>query len=227
MNLEAFAAKGNESSADVAKIFQSCRKLRKVDLGALCDRLTDELLQSVAAHCPLLQHLDLEDCSAVSDAAISKVAESCPLLQFVNIMRTSTTDAALVSLCKQCPLLKQIHLGGCHLTDAALLAVAEGLPGLTHIDFSSIEAITSRAVETLASKCHELELIGLSDCPNVSDVTLAKIAEHCSKLEELHVQGCDEVTVEIALKCSKLKLVYCSYGKSASMKQMFPLVNWT
>jgi hypothetical protein len=86
-------------------------------------------------------------------------------------------------------------------------------------------------VETLASKCHELEHIGLSFCPNVSDVTLMKIAERCSKLVVLEVRGCNAVTVagltEIATKCINLKTVKVSYSLIAPLRQMFPHVSWS
>jgi hypothetical protein len=209
--LEAFTPKGNESAADMVEIFKACRKLRKVDFGSLGPRLTDEVVQSVAVDCPLLEHLGLGCCYAVMDAAIRKVAESCPLLQFVDLRHTNISDTDVVALCNHCPLLKRMFLGRCgHLTDAAVLVVAERLPGLTHIDLDGITAITSSALETLASKCRELEFIEISYCPNVSDATLAKIAEHCSKLEELRVRGTAVSSVgvaEVRSKCTKLKIV--------------------
>jgi bacterioferritin-associated ferredoxin len=88
------------------EIFQAFRKLRKVDLGASSSRLTDEVLQSVAADCPLLEHLSLCGCSTVSDTAIRTVVESWTLLQFVNLKRTNITDATVVSMCNRCPLSK-------------------------------------------------------------------------------------------------------------------------
>ncbi len=205
--LEAFAANGNESAADMAEIFQSCPRLRKVVLGS---RLTDEVVLSVAAHCPLLEHLDFGYCSAVSDSAIRRVAESCPLLQWIKLMNSAITDATVQSFCNHCPLLKRVYLAACdRLTDAAVLAVAERLPGLTHITLSSNGAITSSAVETLASRCRELEYINLSYCHNISNATLAKIAEYCSRLEELHVDNCRKVTAvgkaEIRSKCLELR----------------------
>jgi hypothetical protein len=162
--LEAFAANGNESMAEIVEIVQSCRKLRKINLWQIGDDLTDEVVQSVAAHCPLLEHLDL-GCSQVSDAVIRTVAESCPLLQWLNLEDTNITDATVVSLCKHCPFLKRLYLDECrHLTDAAVLAVAGRLPGLTHIGLYDIDAITSSAVETLVSKCRELDFIDLVNC---------------------------------------------------------------
>ena len=237
--LEAFTPNGNESAADMVEIFQSCRKLRKVDLRDFSDRLTDEVVLSVAEHCHILEHVDLGWCSAVSDVAIRRVAESCPLLQYANLSDTKITDATVVCLCSRCPMLKRLFFGRCYrLTDAAVLAVAEGLPGLTHIDLYHITAITSSAVETLASKCRELEHIDLAYCSNVSDVTLAKIAQHCPKLEELRVYECGAVTAVgltyIATKCSNLKTVQTNYKDHilqeeeilASLKQLFPYIVW-
>jgi hypothetical protein len=230
--LEAFAANGDESAADMVEIVQSCRKLRMVDLKHFGDRLTDEVVQSVAIHCPFLERFELFNCSAVSDTGVRKVAESCPLLQVVDLNNTNITDESVVLLCNRCPLLKRMFLGYCrNLTDAAVLAVAERLPGLTHIELSGNTAITSRAMETLASKCRELEHIHLSTCPNVSDATLVKIADHCSKLELLSVFGCRNVTavglIEIATKCSKLKTVDIRRDELVtSMKEMFPRVDW-
>jgi hypothetical protein len=234
--LEAFVAKGKESDADMVEIVQACRKLRKVDLGSIGSRLTDEAVLSVAVHCPFLEHLGLQRCSAVTDASVKKVAESCPLLQFVSLCHTKITDVTVGLLCKHCPLLKRVFVGYCcKLTDTAVLTVAEMLPGLTHICLDQITAITSGAVETLASKCRQLEYIDLKNNGKISDVTLMKIAEHCSKLEVLNVQSQRFISThfvstagltEIATKCPKLKTVSINYNHFSSLEQLFPHVIW-
>jgi len=239
--LEAFAACGNESAPDLVSIFQSCRKkLRKVDLSAFSGRLTDEMVQSVAENCRLLEHLDVRCCFSVSDENVRKVAESCPLLQYVDFFGIDITDATMVALCNYCSLLKRIDVGYCdNLTDAAVLAVAERLPGLTYISLYGIPAITSNAVETLASKCRELEFIDVGDCPHVSNITLEKIAEYCSKLMVLNVTRCPKVTCAgltmIATKCSKLHTVFAddrpeimaeSLEAVVSLEVLFPRVCW-
>ena len=88
-------------------------------------------------------------------------------------------------------------------------------------------------METLANKCRELEVIDLGYCPNISDVTLTKIAAQCSKLRDLRVTGCHLVTVrgltEIATKCLRLNRVWFDdrNGTSrASLQQAFPNVTW-
>jgi hypothetical protein len=233
--LEAFDANGTESPAEMVAIFESCRKLRSVDLQDLGHRLTDEVLFSVAAHFPLMERINIQCCNTVSDAAIRALAESCPLLQSIFLVDTAITDATVVTMCMRCPLLKLIYIGGCdNLTDAAVLAVAERLPGLTEISLGGIDAITSSAVKVLVSKCRDLEVINMAYCPNINDGTLARIAEHCSRLGELRINGCLNVTAvglaEVATECARLHTVQIGNGLGeaavAALREMFPHVVW-
>ena len=230
--LEAFAVEGHESAADMAEIFQSCRKLRKVSL-TFGGRLTDDVVESlVVADCHLLEHLDLSSSSDVSEETVKRVAESCPMLQYVDFAHNrKITDVSVLALCNNCSLLKRMFFEDCrNLTDVAVLALAEALPGLTHIDLSHIGAITNHAVKTLAKKCRALEYIYLHGCPNISDVALSKIAKYCSNLSELCVDQTSITDVglaKIATKCSKLKTVWVNDRKvAASLKQKFPHVDW-
>jgi F-box/leucine-rich repeat protein 2/20 len=235
--LEAFAPNGNESAAATVAIFESCRKLRRVNLRNFKLRLTDEVLNSMAAHCALIEHLDISECTTVSDAAIRRIAESCPLLWWIDLFKCNITDATVVSLCNHCPLLTQVFLGCCgNLTDAAVLTMANRLSGLTYIGLRSIYSITSSAVEVLATSCPHLVHIDLGFNHNITDHTLKKIAEQCSKLKEFRLNGCIGITVIgltiAALKCSHLRrvtLFYCakvSAESVATLQCMFPLVRW-
>jgi hypothetical protein len=233
-NLEAFVANGNVSAEDMAEIFQACPKLRVLELNSFGARLTDELVESIVAHCFVLEHLSLRHSVTVSDAAIRNVAESCPLLQVIDLSGTAVTDATVLEFCMRCPQLKRVLLSYCgNLTDAAVIAVADRLPGLTRIDLNGNAAITSGAVEHLATKCRELKIINSSDCPNVSDVTLMKIAEHGSKLNKLYITDCPNITGVgfgvLACKCRALKFVLFDQRIEATvapLRRMFPLVNW-
>jgi hypothetical protein len=234
--LEAFAAGGQESVVDLVAIFKACRQLRRVNLGDIGVRLTDEVVQSVAANCPLLDHLITNDCPDVSDAAIKKVAESCPLLQYVDLWgSTSITDSSVVALSKSCPLLTELLLGNCDcLTDAAVFAVAQGLPGLTQICLAGIDAITSSALGILASKCRALRKVDLSHCFNVDDICLGKIAKHCSDLIVLNVEGCVVTGIGIATvasKCLKLQVFCISIEIFTScfptLMLVFPHLEWS
>jgi hypothetical protein len=166
---------GTDSAVDMVTIFESCFKLCKVDFEKNI-AVTDEVVQTIASHCPLLEHFTVSNGSAVSDAAMKAVAYSCPLLPVIHTNHLNITDATVALLRVRCPHLIEIQIGfSPRLTDVAVAAIAKGLPGLTHIDLGVNIAITTSAIENLASKCCELEFIGLNQCPNVSDVTLMKI----------------------------------------------------
>jgi len=123
--LVAFAAKGNESSRDIVEIVQSCPKLRKLNLSQFENRLTDEVVQSVATYCRDLVHLDVRGCNAVSDAAIIRVAQSCPRLLFLNLSLTKITDSTLEKIGKHCSNLRVLRIVGCaDVTCEGLVAFA-------------------------------------------------------------------------------------------------------
>ena len=65
-----------------------------MDLAWVGGTLTDEVVQGLADHCHLLEHLSLGNCFAVSDVAIRRVIESCPRLQFVDLRDANITDAS-------------------------------------------------------------------------------------------------------------------------------------
>jgi hypothetical protein len=124
--LKIYISNGTESASDLAEIGQACQNLQVLDLTTLGKRLTEDVVLSVAAHCPLLVHFKFR---SLSNAAMIKVADSCPLLQEFFVDRSDITDATVVSICKRLPLLKCVELYQCdNLTqDAAVLAAATAM----------------------------------------------------------------------------------------------------
>lgn len=205
VGLEALATNG-WFVATMVKIFEKCPKLRIFVRHETIFGLSNEIVQSIATHSHLIEHLDLGRCSTMTDGNIMTILGSCPLLQVFRIDESN-------------------------ITDAAVLAIATMLPGLKSIGLSNTFTITSRAVETLASKCHELESIDLSLCPNVGDRALVKIADHCPRLKELSVDRCHQITGVglgyMAALCLCLERVLIpSSVYVQSLCNLFPTVRW-
>ena len=231
--LKAFCPKGNEVPEYMVDIIKSFRKLQKLSFYAVGETITNDVVQSVADNCHSLEHLDLTYCTDISDAPIRSVAKSCPLLQFINLRGIILlTDDAVVELCRTCTYLQDIDLGDCGLlTDQSVLAVAE-LPGLRSICLKRIST-TSAAVQTLARRCRGLRYIDIAYCANICDITLREIAEQCSKLEELYVEGCPNVTSTgltlIAYLCKNISTVSHTKFNNLSYKSLiliYPMVMW-
>lgn len=195
---------------------------------------------TVAESFPGLVAIGLAFIAGISSSTVEIFASKCHKLKYMNLSYcTNVDDTAILKIAENCSKLTKLYFDGCeNITDAAVLAVSDRLPCLTHIGLSGIGAITSGAVETLTSNCRELKFIDLSYCTNVSDITLMKIMEHCSKkLETLLLSGCFRVTVvgltEIALKVSSKTLkTICIDGELdeisvvKSLRQKFPRVLW-
>ena len=189
--LEAYTASGYESVQDMVEIVQSCRKLRKLRLGALFLKLTDAVLECVAENCPRLEHFSVPSCHDLTDAAIRGLTDSCVFLQSVDFSRLDITDATVVALIANCPHLRRLFFRDCKKpTDAAVLAVAEGLTGLTHVALGRHlhswvgPQVSGASVEALARSAHRLEFVDFRICLVVTDTTRAVLSENCPSLRE-------------------------------------------
>lgn len=70
---------------------------------------------------------------------------------------------------------------------------------------------------TLADYCHNIELLDLSECNRITDISTESISHHCSKLASLNLESCSNIT-DNSLKyisdgCPvSWKLNNCRYG---------------
>ena len=160
--LEAFAAQGNESVADIVEIVQSCRKIRKLNLRRFGGRLLD---LTVVASCRLLEHLDVGGCTAVSDAAIRTVIKSCPLLKYVNRYNSKETFHSVN--------IFRIHTNIKAVWRAWVLTQETTAPKIFYISTKTIENDTR--IEALVVDFQELMYIDVDGTLHISDATFMKL----------------------------------------------------
>jgi len=160
--LEAFAAKGNESAADIVEIVQSCRKLRKLNLSLCNEILTYEVMQSVATYCRDLVHFNVRRCNAVSDAAIIRVAQSCPSLLCLNLSRTKISDLSVASFCSHCPLLEVLDLNECNITDSSLEKIGKHCSKLRVLSIVGCAGVTCLGLVAFAKTCINIRNVSIS-----------------------------------------------------------------
>lgn len=77
------------------------------------------------------------------------------------------------------------------------------------------------AVETIASYCHDLQVLDLSKSFKLSDLSLYALAHGCRDLKKLNISGCsafsDTALAYLASYCRKLKVLnLCGCVKAAS-----------
>jgi len=89
----------------LSQIFSACNSLAKVNL-KLCQHLTDQVLQALGAHCPLLESLIVTQVGSMTDKGVLYLAEGCPHLKRVDLDRTRVTVVGLQSLLASAPGLQ-------------------------------------------------------------------------------------------------------------------------
>jgi hypothetical protein len=109
----------------------------------------------------------------LSDGALVTIAASCPLLQELYVQEAAAsflTDASLMALAQGCPKLTVVQgLSGPALTDASVIALADHCPRLTRVNLKHSPLVTEAALTTLVQRCLELQQIHV--CANSMDAS--------------------------------------------------------
>jgi hypothetical protein len=157
-------------------ILRSCPSLTKLEISPVAGMGYLRSLP-VGAFCPSLVTLSLVGYrpGLAGDPMLFSISAHCPHLRVLIIPEsTDVTDAALSAVAAGCPLLEELNLDGMNITDVSLLAIAQ--------------------------HCHNLVLLNVSECREVSDDGVLEIMENCTKLAGLGVLHCLGVPFELRCK---------------------------
>lgn len=162
----------------------------------------DACLETVAARCPRLAHLDVRACDRITDAGVAAIGTRCQQLEFLNIGRHrdghKLTDASLVHVGRG-GRLRTLGVAGCGITDRGLWRVIQHLG-------------------------HAIERLSLNGCHGLSDrlVAHALRAGRLPRLVVLELRGCavtdDRALVEFRRR-QYLRGVRVVVGGDAGMEQ--------
>ena len=95
-------------------------------------KITDTGLASLAAGCPAITSLNLEDCIEITDTGLASLAAGCPHIFSLNLrFCRQVTDTGLMSLAARCPAITTLDLSLCdQITDAGLASLAAEYPSI-------------------------------------------------------------------------------------------------
>lgn len=110
-----------EIDVDVLFVVAStCYNLEILDMAGLAC-VTNDLLISLAEHCPKLSKLGIKGCSEVTDMGVCAVARRCPLKKIVVSGINNLTDKSIFTLANQCCNLEELYVNGCSLISPTTL----------------------------------------------------------------------------------------------------------
>jgi hypothetical protein len=127
------------------------------------DPATGPALVNLVCHNPLLEYLQWPGNGWLSDDVLATIAACCPLLRELYAeckTPSALTDASVVALAQGCHQLTKVEgLSGPALTDASVMALAQHCPNLETVHLQHSPLVTEAALTTLAQRCLKLDYL--------------------------------------------------------------------
>ena len=199
--------------------------------------LPSGILTFLALACPLLQHVDLEECIA-HDADVIAFSKKCLRLEWISLNFSRGIEATgFVALTAGCPLLSSIDCSGFkHFTNTELTALARGCPSLKRFildhpplmrsEFDVLKyrcpkgsfqmycqentcKVSDDGIIALVRGCPQLEIIHLNSCMNLTSVSIAAIGACCPLLKSIDVGAANtgDAIAALAQGCPQLNTI--------------------
>ena len=205
-NLTHLATSNEMSEDELIAIIESNPNLQELDISGLSDLQSDRVLFKIAEKAPLLRSLILSNASKINKPAFKSLIDGCPNLIELKMPNISmlrkedlsaearagdkiTEEALMQALntLKERGLIERLDLSDTVLTDD-ILDIIVSIPSITDLSIrtSSIPMLTKASLLKLQHLIN-LETLNLDGYYAVTEEVLAAVANHCSKLRNLHV----------------------------------------
>ncbi|KAJ3194270.1 hypothetical protein HK101_003115, partial [Irineochytrium annulatum] len=216
-NLSSFRIDSSPSTTNVLiqSLSDNCANLRNLSLRG-CP-ITDALIPALASGCPELEHLDLSH-TLVTVATLVTAVDLCQRLLSLRLEGAATSSSSLTWDPQHIHLrpLRLLDIRNSGLTDAHVRHAATHCPSLAAAFLGGSASLTDGGVLAIAQRCAHLEVLDLSLCPGLTDISLRALATlhpsgaGKSKLRSISVSGCDGVTPDgvacLAAECAPARL---------------------
>jgi hypothetical protein len=142
----------------------------------------------IAEHCPLLEHLNISECSKISDVGVVRILTACERLKFVDLCGTAISDETLNAF-MNCPLLHTIKLIDCDMiSDDGMYSVIDSCPLLECVDLYGCSCLTDLTILALIKNSKHLKNVDVGDTM-FTDFALSVLVDNCHTLTSLLCAG--------------------------------------
>lgn len=170
------------------------QKLSLSAVGGINDEVVSELAVQLGPH---LQELSLAQCSSITDAAMAAIGACCGSLKVLNLDHLSLlTDISIARIADGCNTLGTLTMTRCKFSDEAVAAYVTASGGsLSELSVNAVPQVADQTLLALAKHTQGcLKWLDASWCRQMTDDGLGFLADSCSKLCELRLFGCTQVT---------------------------------
>jgi hypothetical protein len=169
----------------VTAVLQVCSpNLQKITIPALLRAGDYEI---IASRCSQLRELCV-DPGTVDDAALLALAAGCPKLSYVPLNQSSATDMGILAVVARNRALTSLNLTyNCNVTDRGMEAVTANCPLLEIVHLASCKQLTDATLTAIGQHCHNLRELNINDT-TFTHVGLEAVTRGCPLLENLSGQ---------------------------------------
>ncbi|RDD38315.1 F-box/LRR-repeat protein 4 [Trichoplax sp. H2] len=180
--------------------------LQYLDLSNCYMACKDDVLSCIGNNCAQLRQLILDGCSMITDTGIknfcqcyAKANRDRKLLRKLSLVNTQITDAGLREVLQTFRLLSTLSVSGCRdIVDPFCSFIPQKkLFSLSILDLSNT-GINDISVDHITTLCPGLHDINISNCDNVTDVTITTI-NSISGVRSFSIAGCHLITFTIGI----------------------------
>ena len=168
-----------------------------------CSKITDEGLKEIAKGCKKLEALDIGYCHEIKSSGLNEIAKMCKNLWSLDLSSMRNIDSVLNELDNEFLNLRSVTLTKCGYRTVNLRKLVKSAKNLEKLDLSKSYALEDVRddldkdwFKKVAKDFKNLKLLNLSWYKGwkLKEVDLLELGKECTKLKELDLSGCMEIT---------------------------------
>lgn len=212
-----YASYCTAATDEVLRRFSAVDRRGDTALGlSLCSQLTDAGVYALAVGpgSAFLTAIDLSFCSCVGDDGVTALAEGCVNVLDLNLESVPRlTDVGVARVTHNLWKLKKLTLADVYLVTDAVFYFDEVRDGrvaarqcmlreLQALDISGCARMSDKGVTAMATRCHKLTSLKLSNVVSITEESVAKLS--VKRIDTLELAGCVEIGDSSVTKCLRL-----------------------
>ncbi|KAG8657231.1 uncharacterized protein LOC110612108 isoform X1 [Manihot esculenta] len=194
------------SDSGLSALAASAPVLQSINLSQ-CSLLTSSSINDLASHFEsTLRELYLDDCQNIDAMLILPALKKFKHLEVLSVAGIRTVrDGFVIAMAETCGMnMKELVFANCvELSDISLKSVGKRCPNLCALDLSHLHNLTDKALQCLANGCQSIRKLKL--CRNdFSDEAIAAFLEACGEsINVLSLNNISRVENQTALSIAK------------------------
>ena len=134
--------------------------------------------------CPLLEDVQFSEIE-LTNTLLPTLGACCPLLKRVFLRSVSFSDDDMTALCQGCPGLLSLRLPKCQDIGAAMVTIASHCKKLQELMLTDNEKITDQSLCALFASCTDLRSVYLGRLMQLTSSSVLALLHNCPLLQSL------------------------------------------